>query len=213
MFPENDTEFRDLVIEEVKDDSIRFNDGWSIFLPSNIEFTITSGMSARQYGKGIGYSVRGLFIEGKKIWYRTEAEDEIHQSEQLYGKNASEWLERWDSGRSVWSLEMGGLGPGYEQCIQITAAEVVRICLARNYDHCKWGVEANWKADRADMDDQLKLVKGWDALGLSGAQYGGAISLGTHIYRQGPIAVFGGKENESRKIQVSKNFPHIEAVA
>lgn len=28
-------------------------------------------------------------------------------------------LAAWDAGEPVWSCDMGGMGPGYEQCIQI----------------------------------------------------------------------------------------------
>lgn len=29
-------------------------------------------------------------------------------------------LKRWDAGDPIWSIEMGGLGPSHEQCIQIS---------------------------------------------------------------------------------------------
>ena len=29
--------------------------------------------------------------------------------------DAAEQLRRWDAGDSIWTVEMGGLGPGYEQ--------------------------------------------------------------------------------------------------
>src|SRR2546425_352652 len=41
-------------------------------------------------------------------------------------KDAREQLRRWDTGETIWSIEMGGLGPGYEQAIQTLAIEIVR---------------------------------------------------------------------------------------
>ena len=39
---------------------------------------------------------------------------------------AREQVERWDAGQSIWTLEMGGMGPGYEQAIQVLAIEITR---------------------------------------------------------------------------------------
>ncbi len=33
----------------------------------------------------------------------------------IYPENAKEAVEIWDKGGTLWSIEMGGLGPGYEQ--------------------------------------------------------------------------------------------------
>ncbi len=44
----------------------------------------------------------------------------------LYATDAKEQLRRWDAGESIWSIELGGLGPGYEQAIQVLAIEIVR---------------------------------------------------------------------------------------
>ena len=44
----------------------------------------------------------------------------------LYPATLDEAIERWDSGRLLFSIELGGLGPGYEQAIQITGMELIR---------------------------------------------------------------------------------------
>jgi hypothetical protein len=75
----------------------------------------------------------------------------------LFGADAAEWLRRWDEGRSVWSIEMGGLGPGYEQCIHVTAAEILRYMLHEQVDTSAWGEDepdrqAAWDAFEAKME-------------------------------------------------------------
>lgn len=72
-----DTEFQDTTIQGVgKHDeyySIKRADGWSFsFKDVGIEPKI--GDRARFYGRGIGSTVRGLFINGQKIFYRTPEE-------------------------------------------------------------------------------------------------------------------------------------------
>ena len=44
---------------------------------------------------------------------------------------AQEQLKRWDEGRSIWTISMGGLGPSYEQAIQVLAIEIVRDQLGK----------------------------------------------------------------------------------
>src|SRR3990172_3354015 len=130
MYPVNDDQFEDTLVAKVKKESsgwsIERRDGWHFYVPADSPVAPEVGMLARFYGKGIGSRVRGLFLSGVKVYYRTEAEDEEHFEIELYGADAADWLKRWDEGRGVWSIEMGGLGPGYEQCIHITCAEILR---------------------------------------------------------------------------------------
>ena len=213
MFPENDTEFEETTIAEVDASSegwgIKRADGWSFFVPKESPIVPTIGMKARFYGRGIGSPVRGLFLDGVKVFYRNDAEQDEHFQLELYGADAAEWLKRWDAGRIVWSIEMGGLGPAYEQCIQITVAEILRHMLGANYDHTKWeGDDTGWKKD-------LELIREWShkdpiikKLGLSGAQWGAAVNLAAQLYRRGPRAVMKDDRVKDRQIQVSKEFPN-----
>src|SRR6266403_1363829 len=85
---------------------------------------------------------------GKRDPLEVEAMDEKEELE-FYGADAAEWLRRWDEGRSVWSIEMGGMGPGYEQAIQVVAAEVVRHLLDKKYDLSD---DAKWPEQREAIE-------------------------------------------------------------
>jgi hypothetical protein len=79
-YPQNDSEFQDHVIELAEKESdggwsIKNEDGWSFFVPASSPVEPVAGMRARFYGPGIGYTVRGLFLDGRKVFYRTEAEE------------------------------------------------------------------------------------------------------------------------------------------
>lgn len=202
--------------EEVKIIKVRdLENGWEIKREDGWEFSISKpspivpeiGMTARFYGKGIGYPFRGVALDGTIVFYRTEAEDEIYQKELLYGKDICEWLDRWDSGRGVWSLEMGGIGPGYEQAIQITVAEVVRELICGDYDAVSWEDKEKGEADGKKIEDAIFAIQKIKDLGLSGAQWGGAMSLACLLFRRGPTAVFTDEKLKDRTIQVGKNFP------
>ena len=103
---------------------------------------------------------------------------------------------------------MGGIGPGYEQCIHITCAEILRHLLDKKYDGERWnGDKKAWEHDRKEIEEMgfgnLKIK----ALGLSGAQWGAALNLAIQFYRRGPRAVMADKAAKDRSIQVSRTFP------
>jgi len=107
----------------------------------------------------------------------------------------------------VWSIEMGGLGPGYEQCIHITCAEILRWFLAHKVDASKWSEAEAWKSDREKMTADLHKVKAVEELGLSGAQWEAAVNLATCFYLDGPRKVMTDERVKDRHIQVQRRFP------
>jgi hypothetical protein len=125
----------------------------------------------------------------------------------MYGADAVEWLKRWDNGDSIWSIEMGGLGPGYEQCIQITCAEILRIMIDKCYKADTWEDSEAWGRDREEMREIILKNPIVNKLGLSGAQFGAAQNLAAMFYRQGPIKVMTDDRVKDRHIQVKRNFP------
>lgn len=108
MYPPNDEHHETLTIESVSpraadgSRTIERSDGFSFYVPPS-EVAIEPGMSARFYGKGRGFAVRGLFINEQKVFYRTADEEEDRQAIELaielYGADAADWLSRWDAGR------------------------------------------------------------------------------------------------------------------
>ena len=106
-------------------------------------------------------------------------------------------LERWDKGQPVFTIEMGGIGPGYEQAIQILVFELIRdlaaLPLPKPDTFGGWG-----DATVSRVDESCG--------GFSGAQVGSAKQIAYRAIRDG-----WGKMIESspkdRHIQVSKFFP------
>lgn len=211
-----DNQFEEVKIKKVEGDRERgFNilrdDGWSFFLDKDCPVEPKAGMTVRMYGRGIGAPFRGVFLDGQKVFYRTEDEDKEHREVEQYGADATEWLRRWDDGRNVWSIEMGGMGPGYEQCIQITTAEVLRHLLEAKYDASLWHDKDAWASDRDKIETAGFANERIKALGLSGAQWGAAVSLATKLYMDGPRKIMKEPSIQERKIQVQRTFPQIAA--
>ena len=82
-------------------------------------------------------------------------------------------LEVWDQGGTIWSLEMGGLGPDYERAIQVAAVEFARAgkSMPRTED-----AKADWDSFDKICTEKLKEIDA-DLGGLSGAMYGAAVWL------------------------------------
>lgn len=218
MFPPEDSDFEEFEISSVDsyaDEEGGWTvgiDGFGVAVPKDCPITPAVGMRMRLYGKGFGHTVRGMFIDATRVYYRTQAEDEEYQKIQLYGADAAEWLRRWDAGRIVWSISMGGLGPSYEQCIQITVAEILRVMLTKQYDSTKWSDEDNtWKREREEIDAEVGATFVVKALGLSGAQWHAAMELATHLYMHGPCAIMTDARVKNRHIQVQRFFPGAAA--
>lgn len=118
---------------------------------------------------------------------------------ELYAPDAAEQLRRWDAGDAIWSIELGGIGPGYEQAIHVLAIEIVRDYLGKPLD----------PKDRTWADDTVRRIDK-DCLGFSGAQVGQAKSLAYHWLTRGPKAVCEDPEAKDRTIQVSNKWPHVK---
>lgn len=124
-------------------------------------------------------------------------------------------IEAWDDGEVLFTIEMGGTG--YEQAIQMTMFEILRYMQDHPPDYETWVMDAANEdlsygerySDKYEkgLSDALysdgSPVKG---LGLSGAQFGAALSAANvffrHGYREGLDMV-----PAERRIQVSRTFP------
>src|SRR3972149_1283647 len=200
MYPENDEQYENRIITKVNGMGITTDDGWSFTVQEDSPIKPKEGMMARFYGQGIGHTVRGLFLDGVQVYYRIEIEDKEYRAKEMYGADVTEWLKRWDAGETIWSIEMGGLGPGYEQCIQITIAEILRFMLGKNYD-----VTMADKDECKIIGDEIEKMGHSnpviDKLGLSGAQWGAAMNLACQFYRKGPCVVMSDEQVKDRHIQ------------
>jgi len=130
------------------------------------------------------------------------------QAQQVYGLDSAEWLSRWDDNKIVWSVEMGGLGPGYEQAIQTAVAEFLRIIVAENFDHHTWGDKDVWAKDRDKINELAHKNETISGMGLSGAQAGAALSVATQFYMRDPWVALNDTAIRDRLIQVQKEFPN-----
>ena len=108
-------------------------------------------------------------------------------------------LARWDAGLPVFTVEMGGLGPGYEQAIQTAVLYTVRRYLAMA-EPPPDDADAIGAAVRGFVDEAAR------ELHLSGAQHGAAVSLAWGYITKGWKETLDSVDRD-RITQVSKTWP------
>lgn len=131
-----------------------------------------------------------------------------------YGTDATEWLRRWDVGETLWTVSMGGLGSGYEHCIQVIAAEILRHLIANPVDPIVWSDDESAKANliRAlttkKIDTVVRTNPNIVALGgVTGAQVYAGRELALKLHRFGPVDAFTHPSlDPERLIQWNKNL-------
>ena len=153
------------------------------------------------------------------LYYRTEQESKDYHNRETYGSTAKEWLDRWDKGNNVWSVERGGFGPGYEQALQIATVEYVRLLineLGDNTEDISDHEELTSVIRELYNTHDAEMMKVLGNLGLSGAQDGAAKQLAYKIYITTPLAMFTGIKNMDKgdrphMIQISNHFPSLNS--
>lgn len=120
----------------------------------------------------------------------------------LETKTWQEAANKWKSGDSVWSAELGGIGPSYEQAIQVLL----------------WEILVRW--DGGDLPKDVRkfpelyskhvdrIVNELNDFGFSGAQVDAAKATAYQFIAYGYEQMMT-KLPDDRWILVSKNFPSL----
>ncbi len=115
-----------------------------------------------------------------------------------------EALAKWNDKKTVWSVEMGGLGPGYEQCIQVMIFEM-----------CNVGIDAKLPIqhkEKAEAFEKLiePIISKLDEQfgGFSGAQVGAAKNVAFKFLTKGYNECLNDSAIKNRKIQVENSWKY-----
>lgn len=145
------------------------------------------------------YAITAGFVPGELA-----VDDTAYRMVQTYGTDAAEWLRRWDAGDGVWTITMGGLSAGYDQAINLIAAEFVRALV-------KLAPEPGEFTDELRTQVSEECAQAASTLGLSGAQHGAALGMAWRLYSLGPVKAIGSAPDD-RRIQASKGYPTLDPV-
>ena len=126
----------------------------------------------------------------------------------LSDMTAKEAIASWDAGNTIWSIEMGGLGPGYEQAIQVCAIEILRDAIAKEEKRDTALSIEEFKQLRYETVSRIDDSIG----GATGAMVGAATNIAWRAYNDGWSGMLQKAREQGieddRFIQVSKRFPH-----
>ena len=108
-----------------------------------------------------------------------------------------EAIDKWNKKETVWSGEMGGLGPGYEQCIQVLTFEICKELYGKKIEEKTFREMA--KPIVHKLDDKMG--------GFSGAQVGVAMQIAYKFLTMGYNEALQSlkKQDADRLIQVSNS--------
>lgn len=190
-YPKNDGQFRTAKLAEVNDWGdrgweLKFEDGWCLSAP-NGPITPEPGMSVRLYGRGIGYSVRGIFIDGHEFRYLTEQREREERQRRIAEKERADQarLEAEVAGRDA---RWAALPEVYQQ--RKARFETNNPTWRRDFEEYELFVceqahliasalgtrEAIAEFAKADWDEQKRRLPGLDG-GHSGNTFGAACQL------------------------------------
>lgn len=121
-------------------------------------------------------------------------------------ETAEDALKAWDSGEIVTTVELGGLGPGYEQAIQVCAFEIIRDALAAGLA----ATDENKEAFSRLVDATVRRIDS-QCGGFSGAQVGAAKWLAFRTMRDGWNHVIEQAREKDQTTMVSRTWPNVPA--
>jgi len=113
-------------------------------------------------------------------------------------------IKKWKENYPVHSIEMGGIGPSYEQAIQILAWEIYSTWTGADSI-----IGGNYTDEYTRFSDEVtnRLNKFY---GFSMAQVGAARNLAAHFIQNGHAETLE-KFDDDRKILVTRNFPTFKS--
>lgn len=124
--------------------------------------------------------------------------------DQQWQQVAKDWIQK----RNVWSVELGGLGPGYEQAIQCLLFEGMALWP-------KGKLVPKPKGDEIpqEVEDHFAYVHKDLKLHLSGAQFYAARDTAYSFMTRGYAKVMNSIQStdKDRLIQVNREFPRLPA--
>jgi len=123
----------------------------------------------------------------------------------FHPQTAADVLKRWDDGQGVFTIEMGGIGPSYEQCIQILVFEIIRDNLKTQFPDEK-DKDASKEFWEKFGEESINRTNG--KMGYSDAQVGVAKQVAYLALRDSWEGMLKSVPQD-RLIQVSKHFPTL----
>lgn len=187
-YPEHDDAYEECDCVSLDGGAIKRSDGWSFCIDPAWPVQPRVGSRLRFYGRGIGFPVRGLYIDGRCAYYRTEAEEREKGERDQADRDAAAKAD-FEARRATLDAEYAALPPHFQRRIdrfrrdggpdwrwQYEAYEMSCCTDAVRMATALGSVEALATFRELPWDEQIKAVPGlFD--GHSGNSFGFAMRL------------------------------------
>lgn len=190
-YPVNDPEFRESTIKKVDNDRdgwcVTFTDGWSFFIPQAPGIAPKKGQTVRLYGRGIGYTVRGAFVNGVQSFYRTEEQQRQKDKDEAEAAK-QERIREYEENREETEAKVASLPEVFRSRIEkfrahnpdfrtdLEGYEIMcsqqAVLMAETFKT----TEELQRFSKMDWGDQIKALPGMDQ-GHSGNSFGFSVRL------------------------------------
>ncbi|KKM97312.1 hypothetical protein LCGC14_1169340 [marine sediment metagenome] len=119
-YPLNDNDYEEYILEEVKDQEngweCSFNRGTCFYIPKPSPIVPERAMVVRLYPGGLGFLIRGIFLNGRKVRYLTsEEQDEKNHQDSLLSKE--EKRQEFEKGKGDYFERIGLLPEQFQRRI------------------------------------------------------------------------------------------------
>lgn len=111
QYPQNDSKYQDETITQVREG----DDGWEIGIRGSAFFYLSKpspvepkvGMTCRTYGL-MGHPIRGVFLDGQQVYYRTEEEESKRHAEEVAASDVKKKAD-FEANRAVYETRVAAL--------------------------------------------------------------------------------------------------------
>jgi len=177
--------------------SLTFVDGWCFWMPGS-KLEPQPEMQVKLYGKGTGYPIRGMVVNGETIFYRTEEEqqiqfeqerredeekrrDEYKKNREDYDKRIHKLPELFQKRIHDFRMATPGWGEGYEKYELFVCEQAMTIANALKT------VDRIQPFHDLDFEEQKKIVHELDD-GHSGNTFGAACYM-ARVWMENPALI------------------------
>lgn len=118
---EQDTEYEETTVTAVEDSgeywAFEHDDGWWLSFEKRHGVEPKVGDTVRTYGRGVGYGVRGIDLNGVEVYYRSPEQDAEHHRQAQIAMERERQI-RFEQQRPDLELRFAVLPPVFQQRIQ-----------------------------------------------------------------------------------------------
>jgi hypothetical protein len=194
IIPSTDQEFEAFIVKEVTSTDPKgwflvLSNSWGVFVPNaRCGVSPSVGESIRLFGKGIGYPIRGITIEGRVYKYETPEEHEASQEDmlrKLKEQQEAEDAEFRASKKPPLATFKLRDEEGWAECVKNNSGDPYGFRILQYAADWASFMERDLIPGMQISDVAEKTSREADTDGITGFMYGAAVSMLSEVWEHG----------------------------